>query len=268
MHIDDEELLHVVLKGLPSEYDVLCSAMRTREQVVTCEELHVLLTSEEESKKNAKECSLEPHMAMTTTGGMQMNFPATNTPLPLFIASWNRGRGGGVRNSNNHGGKGRNSNGYSHGGYQNNPQGFNQFFNPKTPPNSSTGSSQRPLCQICGKQGHVALDCYHLMNFAYQGKQPPTKLTAIASTNLSNAIHAPSTSNSTCWVSDTEATDHFMPDISQFPDCHEYQGNEFFTVGNGQSLPITHTGNSQLCTISHPFHLRKILYVIQSFVCP
>jgi hypothetical protein len=262
--IDDEELLHVVLKGFPQEYDAFCSAMRTRERIVSCEELHVLLTSEEESKRNAKEFSLEPHMAMTATGGMKMNFPTTNTPLPLFTAPWNRGRGGGGRNFNNRGGRGRNSNGYSRGGYQNATQGFNQFFNPITSQNSSNGASsasQRPLCQICGKQGHVALDCFHRMNFAYQGKQPPTKLAAIASTNMSNAIHAPSTSNSTCWVSDTGATDHFTPDINQLPDCHEYHGNDFVTVGNGQSLPITHAGNSQLCTISHPFHLRKILHM-------
>jgi hypothetical protein len=99
------------------------------------------------------------------------------------------------------------------------------------------------------------------MNFAYQGKQPPAKLAAIASTNMSNAIPASSTSNSTCWVSDTGSIDHFTPDINQLPDYHEYHGNDFVTVGNGQSLPITHTGNSQLRTISHPFHLRKILHV-------
>ena len=48
---------------------------------------------------------------------------------------------------------------------------------------------------------------------------------------------------------------HFTPHINQIPDCHEYQGNDCVTVGNGQSLPITHSGNSQLRTISHPFSL-------------
>ena len=28
--------------------------------------------------------------------------------------------------------------------------------------------------------GHQALDCYHRMDFAYQGKNPPTKLSAMA----------------------------------------------------------------------------------------
>jgi hypothetical protein len=147
--IDDEELLHVVLKGLPQEYDAFCSAMHTRERTVSCEELHVLLTSEEESKRNAKEFSLEPHMAMTATGGMKMNFPTTNTPLPLFTAPWNRGRGGG--------GRGRNSNGYSRGGYQNATQRFNQFFNPTTSQNSSndaSGASHPPMMPLVHLNDH------------------------------------------------------------------------------------------------------------------
>jgi hypothetical protein len=94
VNIDDEDLLHVVLKGLPADYDPFCSAMRTRERVICCEELHVLLTSEEESKKNAKHTSSDiPHMAMAATNS-QFPAPSTNTPLPLFSAPWNRGHGG------------------------------------------------------------------------------------------------------------------------------------------------------------------------------
>jgi hypothetical protein len=94
VNIDDEDLLHVVLKGLPADYDPFCSAMRTRERVICCEELHVLLTSEEESKKNARHTSSDiPHMAMAATNS-QFPAPSTNTPLPLFSAPWNRGHGG------------------------------------------------------------------------------------------------------------------------------------------------------------------------------
>ena len=31
----------------------------------------------------------------------------------------------------------------------------------------------RPTCQICGKAGHYAIDCYHWMDFAYQAKIHP-----------------------------------------------------------------------------------------------
>uniref|UniRef100_A0A2N9G5P5 Integrase catalytic domain-containing protein n=1 Tax=Fagus sylvatica TaxID=28930 RepID=A0A2N9G5P5_FAGSY len=252
--VDDEDLLHTVLKGLPAEYDPFCSAMRTRDKVISCEELHVLLTSEEESKKNEKHGGHDqPHMAMAATHS-QFSTPTTNNPLPLFSTPWNRGRGG---RSNNRGRGGRNSNRGSFSsnsqGFASNPSGFSQSYNP-------SGTSQRPQCQICGKTGHLALDCFHRMNFAYQGRQPPAKLAAIASTTMSSAINAPY-SNQSSWISDTGATDHFTPNISHIPDCHDYKGTDQVIVGNGQSLPITHTGNSQLYASSHLFKLRKILHV-------
>jgi hypothetical protein len=187
VNVDDEDLLHVVLKGLTPEYDSFCSAMRTRDRVISCEELHVLLTSEEESKKNTKHTTSSdlPHMAMAATNS-QFSAPNTNTPLPLFSTPWNRGRGG---RSSNRGRGGRNSFDSNRGGYPSNPQGFSQSYNS---PGTFNGSSQRPQCQICGKTGHLALDCFHRMNFAYQGRQPPAKLAAIASTNMSNAINASS----------------------------------------------------------------------------
>uniref|UniRef100_A0A2N9I2I2 CCHC-type domain-containing protein n=1 Tax=Fagus sylvatica TaxID=28930 RepID=A0A2N9I2I2_FAGSY len=97
---------------------------------------------------------------------------------------------------------------------------------------------KRPSCQICGKTGHAALDCYHRMDYAYQGKQPPTKLAAMAAT--SNAQH----SDKTYWLSDTGATDHFTPDLTTIPDHQDYAGGDLATVGNGHALPITHIGRA------------------------
>ena len=45
------------------------------------------------------------------------------------------------------------------------------------------------------------------------------------------------------------------------PSYHEYRGQDGVTIGNGQTLPIIHSGNSILRTPSHYFHLRKILRV-------
>ena len=142
VNVDDEDLLHVVLKGLPPNYDHFCSAMHTRDRVICCEELHVLLTSKEKSKKNARHTSSDiPHMAMAATNS-QFPAPSTNTFLPLFSAPWNRGCGG--RNSN--GGRGgRNSFGLNRGGFSSNsqgfppnPQGYSQSYNS---PGTFNGSS-------------------------------------------------------------------------------------------------------------------------------
>ena len=57
----------------------------------------------------------------------------------------------------------------------------NQIFSSPFQPRSSQnqGQSSRPTCQIYGKNGHSALDCYHRMDFAYQGRHAPTKLTSM-----------------------------------------------------------------------------------------
>lgn len=105
-----------------------------------------------------------PLMAMMTTGN---KFPTI--PTPQYNSSSNRGRG---RNGNGRGRGGRGGNG--RGGSSNN----NNSFNP-------SNQSQRPYCQICGKVGHVALDCYYRMDYSYQGRHPLAKLAALASGNNS-----------------------------------------------------------------------------------
>uniref|UniRef100_A0A2N9J6U8 Uncharacterized protein n=1 Tax=Fagus sylvatica TaxID=28930 RepID=A0A2N9J6U8_FAGSY len=67
-----------------------------------------------------------------------------------------------------------------------------------------------------------------------QGKQPPTKLAAMAAT--SNPQH----SNQTYWLSDTGTIDHFTPDLTTIPDHQDYASGDLATIGNGHALPITH----------------------------
>jgi hypothetical protein len=92
------------------------------------------------------------------------------------------------------------------------------------------------------------------MNFAYQGRHPPAKLAAMATA-------APPDSNQTTWISDTGATDHFTPDLHNIPDNQAYTDSQLVSVGNGNQLPISHIGNSQLKTSAYLFNLRKVLHV-------
>lgn len=232
--VEDEELLHIVLDGLPTEMYPFCTAMRTRNEPIGLEELHVLINAEEKSLKNNSDSSKESmqHLAMLGTGpksGTGTGNPNPNSPLIQFNAQSHRGGRGG-RYNNFKGRGGRNFN--NRGGFTPNPtaQQFSQYNSP------SFQSSSRPTCQICYKMGHTAIDCYHRMDFAFQGKHPPPKLAAMAFS--SNA----STSN--CWVSDTGATDHSTPDLANLQQPRDYYGNDGVTVGNGQNLPITHIGHT------------------------
>ena len=47
VHSDHEELIHVILKGLPKEYAPFASAIRTRDTILPLEKLSVLLQTEE-----------------------------------------------------------------------------------------------------------------------------------------------------------------------------------------------------------------------------
>uniref|UniRef100_A0A2N9ITN0 Reverse transcriptase Ty1/copia-type domain-containing protein n=1 Tax=Fagus sylvatica TaxID=28930 RepID=A0A2N9ITN0_FAGSY len=101
--VDNEELLHMILKGLPKEFAPFASAIRTRDDSISFEKLSVLLQTEEQS--------------MT-----EVSDPLTNSALAMFVSnnhkpnngfnggqSYNRGRG---RNSFNRGRGGRSFNAY------------------------------------------------------------------------------------------------------------------------------------------------------------
>jgi hypothetical protein len=63
--IDNEEMLHIILKGLPKEYGPFCSAIRTRNEPVSFEEIMVLLQTEEQSIAEVADSSKDMHsMAM------------------------------------------------------------------------------------------------------------------------------------------------------------------------------------------------------------
>uniref|UniRef100_A0A2N9HAK4 Reverse transcriptase Ty1/copia-type domain-containing protein n=1 Tax=Fagus sylvatica TaxID=28930 RepID=A0A2N9HAK4_FAGSY len=248
--IDDEEILHIVLQGLPTEFHSFTSAMLTKNEAVTFEELHTLMKTEEDLLKSAVDNSKDiAHMAMVanTSKNSQPNF---NSPSNAQFNGHNGGRG---RNQNfGHRGRG-NGRFQSYNGRGGSHQGN---FSPNSPSTQSwnPNPSSRPTCQICYKPGHTAIDCYQRMNFAYQGRHPPAKLAAMATA-------APPAFPQTTWISDTGATDHFTPDLHNLPDNQAYTDNQLVSVGNGHQLPISHIGNSQLRTSSYLFHLRRVLRV-------
>uniref|UniRef100_A0A2N9FNP9 Uncharacterized protein n=1 Tax=Fagus sylvatica TaxID=28930 RepID=A0A2N9FNP9_FAGSY len=259
IHIDDEEILHIVLQGLPSEFHSFTSAMLTKNEAVKFEELHTLMKTEEDLLRSATDNSKEiAHMAMVANKSSQ---PTYNTSSNAQFGghrgrgrNQNRGRGGyGGRFQTSSSGRGGGS---SHGSFINGGNFSN--FTPVSPnPQTwSSNPSSRPICQICYKPGHTALDCYQRMNFSYQGRHPPAKLAAMATATPPSPYP-----HQTTWISDTGATDHFTPDLHNIPDNQAYTDSQLVSVGNGNQLPISHSGNAQIRTSSHIFRLRQILRV-------
>ena len=194
-----------------------------------------MLTAEEESLNDGPEIK-DTMFAMAATSSPKPNHNG-------FNQSFNRGRGRGY--FNNKGGR----------AYNGSPQfsSFNQFQ--QTQSNSNGIKSERPICQICGKVGHLALDGYHRMDYVYQGKHPPTKLAAMAT--ASNAY----LTQDQPWLADSAATDHVTSNLSHLNFPKPYQGQDQITVGNGQNLPITHLGNTSIPLSQSTLQLKNVLRV-------
>ena len=94
------------------------------------------------------------------------------------------------------------------------------------------------------------------MDFAFQGKNHPTKLVAMAS-----ASNAAITNKKDPWLADSGTFDHLTTNLNNFSLQSQYKGLEQVTVGNGQSLPINHIGNGTLSTKYHNFILKNVLHV-------
>ena len=177
------------------------------------------MLGKEKSLNNNTESSKESLHLATIGQGPKAN-TGTNTSLIQFNPHSQSNRGGRGGKFNNFRG-GRNFNSFNN---QNNSRGGFNNFSPQ-PSTYNSQSSSMPTCQICYKNGHTTLDCYHRIDFAFQGKHPPTKLAAMSFS--SNAF----TSN--CWVSDTGATDYFTPNLANLQQAREYNGNDAVTIGNG-----------------------------------
>jgi TRAP-type mannitol/chloroaromatic compound transport system substrate-binding protein len=67
-------------------------------------------------------------------------------------------------------------------------------------------SGLRAPCQICGKTSHSAIDCYHRMDYAFQGRNPPTQLAAMVA-------HMNSAYEEQQWLADSGANAYITNQI-------------------------------------------------------
>uniref|UniRef100_A0A2N9HBT2 Integrase catalytic domain-containing protein n=1 Tax=Fagus sylvatica TaxID=28930 RepID=A0A2N9HBT2_FAGSY len=168
--------VRLYLQHIKAARDNLSTSIRTRDDSISFEKLSVLLQTEEHSMKENLETNTA--MAMYASNIKPQNQFGGNGQ-GSFVGP-NRGRGG----RNNQRGRGGRFNNFNTSSFSSQPHQFSQSSSFNAPQQFSPKSdSTRPQCQICGKIGHLAIDYYQRMNFAYQGKNPPSKLAAMATTN-------------------------------------------------------------------------------------
>jgi hypothetical protein len=99
------------------------------------------------------------------------------------------------------------------------------------------------------------------MDFAHQGKNPPTKLAAMANASNLNITQG----NSDTWLTNFGASDHITANLNNLNQPIPFKGPEQVSVGNSQNLPIQNIGNTQLHTKLHHFRLRNV-YMFQELL--
>ncbi|CAA7049102.1 unnamed protein product [Microthlaspi erraticum] len=138
--------------------------------------------------------------------------------------------------------------------HQKNNNHGNTNWQASQPAPSSDSRAPRPYlgrCQICGTQGHSARRCSLLPLNSGQGLLPTPRPWQ----PRANFVEAPQ------WLLDSGATHHITSDLANLSLHQPYTGGEEVVVGNGSSLPITHTGSALFSSSSRPLHLNHILYV-------
>ena len=165
--VDDEELLHIAIKGLPKEYNAFRSAIRTRSTQLGFDELSTMLNAEEESLNEGIEVK-DSIFALATSTNQKPNSNG-------FNQNYNRGRGKG--NFNNRGGRGGRGFSGQH----------SQFY--------------------------------------------------------------------------SAAIDHIIASLHHLSFPKPYTTQDLFTVGNGQTLPIAHTGTTFIPSSSSNIQLNNVLRV-------
>ncbi|KAH0661904.1 hypothetical protein KY284_026835 [Solanum tuberosum] len=63
----------------------------------------------------------------------------------------------------------------------------------------------------------------------------------------------------TPWIVDSGATHHIASDAQSLDAVHDYHGTEDITMGNGQTIPISQTGNANISASNHHFKLLNTL---------
>ncbi|KAI3516852.1 hypothetical protein L1887_15941 [Cichorium endivia] len=111
--------------------------------------------------------------------------------------------------------------------------------------------TRRPVCQLCSKVGHEAIDCWQWGN---QTDFPSRKPNPRQNPRQAHLVqqHSPSTVIDPSWYFDTGATDHASPDITKLNIAEPYTGDDKLQVGNGNHLSISHTGSSTLPNLKLP----------------
>lgn len=158
--LDDGELIEHILTGLNAEFESLVSALVTRVEPISVEELYSQLLT------------FKTRMDLMHGGDHGS-------------ANW-AGRGGRTGRGAGHGGRGRGSSAPGRGRWNNNSNTNNYAYQGGSNSNRQYNNNKKPTCQVCFKKGHTATECWHHFEEDYV---PDEKHVAAATSSHGDQIH-------------------------------------------------------------------------------
>jgi hypothetical protein len=223
--LNDFEVNSYLLAGLSSDYESMIASIQMLAAPMSLDELYGHLLTHEQ-----RLTQLHP---LPDVAAPSVNI-VTTTPSNF-----------------NKGGRGNRSHNFSHGGRGNGGRSRGRGRGPGVLGHAPTPTS-RPTCQVCHKVGHNALDCYHRYDHAYQGPAG----------NQMMAYYTTQAAADSAWYPDSGCTNHLTLDFTNLTfTAEEPTGYDQVYVGNGQGLPVHHTGSTHLLYPSSKFLMPNVLHV-------
>jgi hypothetical protein len=243
---DDEDLISFIISGLNPTFNgfITSYGLATRDNPLTFADFQDELLNHE-MLLNQQQAQVQD----SSTFALFMQRPSNGGPARPHHPSWKgKAKMFPPNKFSSRPGQAKGSIGYGHSAP------------PQQPPTQSSGPqpAPRPACQICGKTSHQALDCFHRMDHSYQGRHPPSQLTAMVA-HINNSLEDQQ------WFADSGANSHITNELENLTlQQQPFQGQETVAVGNGGGLAIENTGSAILHSPHSNFHLNNILHCPQA----
>ncbi|KAL6334026.1 hypothetical protein AAG906_000080 [Vitis piasezkii] len=225
--MNEDDLIDKILEGLGDDYKEIIRAVQARDTMIMFDELHEKLLNFEASLQGAKS---EPS-----------HFPASANPANRNTTSW--------RPSFNYGNTSNNWRPSTHSGNNKTDWRPSPNTNNRSPafPNAGQNSSQMSLFSLGAKSIQYNSSCT---------SEQHSNTMATSSSFCTNTT--PTTPQ---WLLDNGASHHVTADLSNLSLHTPYTGSDDIMIGDGSSLPITHTGSTSFTTHNTSFKFDNVLCV-------
>ena len=249
--LQEDELTSFLLVGLDLDYNSVVSALDARTEPVTVDLLYSQI------------CNFDQRVELFTGGAGGGGFKSsTNTaarrggPPPSRGKQQQKPNGGGYGGGyggykmlQNIGGRPfyNNNKGARSDGAPGSPGGPGGSGGPP-PGNNNARGNDTIQCQICGKLGHSAKDCWYMCD----DDALEEKIAAAAQYRVD-----------TNWYVDSGATDHLTGELEKLTVRDKYRGQDQIHGANGTGMRIDHVGQSVLHTSSRLLRLELALVFLE-----